>query len=132
MEKQNYIDKSRTITCREACSMIPGYLDGKLSDRDEAAFLRHVNSCASCRNELETNFMVNETIRYLDNNELESLDLRYLFRKNLRDSQRNLLKRRKMRRLRSVITFLTIVLFSLTVLDLLDIFKVTVFFEALL
>ena len=56
----------KLITCREIVGMIPDFLDGKLSGRQQEHFLEHIRNCRNCYEELETNYMVNRTINYLD------------------------------------------------------------------
>jgi Putative zinc-finger len=41
------------MNCREAQSRLPGYLDGAILARDRAHVRGHLNSCGSCRRELE-------------------------------------------------------------------------------
>jgi Putative zinc-finger len=41
------------MNCREAQRYLPGYLDGAVGARDRAHLRRHVESCRSCRRELE-------------------------------------------------------------------------------
>jgi anti-sigma factor RsiW len=41
------------MNCREAQQFLPGYLDGAVLARDRAHLRRHLDSCSSCRGELE-------------------------------------------------------------------------------
>ncbi|HXW61106.1 MAG TPA: zf-HC2 domain-containing protein [Candidatus Acidoferrales bacterium] len=41
------------MNCREAQHYLPGYLDGAVLARDRARLRRHLDSCGSCRRELE-------------------------------------------------------------------------------
>ena len=65
-ERHTITTTTRLLTCREILSMIPDYLNNNLSDRQLEKFLEHIQHCSSCYEELETNFMVDRTVRYLD------------------------------------------------------------------
>jgi hypothetical protein len=41
------------MNCREAQHYLPGYMDGAVLARDRAQLRRHLDSCSSCRRELE-------------------------------------------------------------------------------
>jgi Putative zinc-finger len=41
------------MNCREAQHYLPGYMDGAIRARDRAHLRRHLDSCGSCRRELE-------------------------------------------------------------------------------
>ena len=58
-------------------NIIP-YLDGTLQGHELNDFLRHLDGCSSCSEELEINFIVREGIRILDT-EGSAYDLRTAF-----------------------------------------------------
>jgi hypothetical protein len=77
----------KMLTCREAEKMVMPYIEDRLSEEELEAFLRHVNSCRGCREELEIYYTVLHGLRQLDdetgdydmNQALEeSLDLSWL------------------------------------------------------
>ncbi len=55
------------MTCKEASSLVTPFITHQLDDDKMADFLDHIDSCAECRDELETYFMVVAGIRQLDN-----------------------------------------------------------------
>ena len=63
------------LSHKDVTAMIPRYLSDDLSDRELIAFLKHINSCRECYEELETMFMVDRTIHYLDDGQDGSFDL---------------------------------------------------------
>ena len=54
------------MTCREAQRLVTPYINKEISDDDLAEFLKHIDSCEECREELEIYFMVDVGIRQLD------------------------------------------------------------------
>lgn len=132
--KSNYIDRSRQISCHEAHGMIRDYLDRKLSERDLAAFLNHIRDCSSCYNDLETEFMVDQTVKYLNEKEIESFNLGPLLHEDIRKRTEWLLRKRKMRKLRLIILLVTIILGGVLFLNLTGILRfseITAFFAGL-
>ena len=75
------------LECRDAQRMVPDYLAKKLDDKECAAFLSHVKSCPRCMEELETSFMIDYFLRYLDEDTDRSFDIRRLLKENIRKSE---------------------------------------------
>ena len=118
--------------CREITALIPAFLSDSLNERDLQRFLVHVRSCQQCYKELETNFMVERTIRYL-NEEVPvnaSFDLTPLLEKELEEKTVRLKQDRRVRMLRSFIFLFTLILIILFLLDMTGLFQITVFFGA--
>ncbi len=57
------------MTCLEAQSNIMAFIDGKLSDTEVVDFVRHMQSCKNCSEELEIYYTLIVGMRKLDNNE---------------------------------------------------------------
>ena len=107
--------------------MIPRYLSDDLSDRELIAFLKHINSCRECYEELETMFMVDRTIHYLDDGQDGSFDLTPEL---IRDMERKLHRVRVNRMLvkfRVSAALSAVFLFSMAVLDFFGIFPISRF-----
>ena len=118
--------------CREITAMIPAFLSNTLHERELNRFLLHVRGCQQCYKELETNFMVERTVRYL-NEDLPanaSFDLTPLLEKELEEKAAGLRQDFRVRVLRSVIFLFTLVLIVLFLLDMTGVFQITVFFGA--
>ncbi len=64
---------------------IDDYLDGRMEDEELNDFLNHLETCKSCAEELEINFIVREGVRILDRKNV-SYDLSSAFGKNLREN----------------------------------------------
>ncbi len=54
------------MTCKEAESLVMPYIRDELTDDELKEFLEHMESCPSCRDELEIYFTVEVGIRQLD------------------------------------------------------------------
>ena len=105
------------MTHKEADALIPSYLNGTLPDDRLAAFLQHVCTCPVCYDELETMFMVDRTMRYLDDDQDLELDLAPMLES---DMQRRLRALRREQTIRRVLTgFLTLsgIIFVVVILD---------------
>ena len=126
MDSSEFISKSRKITCREAEAMIPDYLEDRLSDKDLAVFLNHINNCNKCHDELETNFMVDLTVRYLNEDDPQgSFNLKPMLQKNINEKTARLVHKHRMRKLRALIFFITLMLIILWLLDLSHVLGIT-------
>lgn len=54
------------MDCRTADQQIIRYIQRELDDDETAAFLKHIRSCQSCRNELEINYYIIDCLKTLD------------------------------------------------------------------
>ena len=112
--------------------MIPAFLQDTLTDREALRFMSHVDSCRKCHEELETNFMVERTIAFL-NNDLPldaSFDLTPLLEKELEEKKYSLKQKKRIGTIRMVSLVFTLTLILLLFLDLTGLFHVTAFLTA--
>ena len=70
--------------------MIPDFVEDTLEDRECASFLSHVRTCKSCREELETSYLIVYALRYMDQDRSGALDIEKLLAEKLRHSERRL------------------------------------------
>ncbi len=61
------------MDCEEVNSIIPLFLEDKLSGDELSSFLSHIKNCDSCHEEIETKFLINEALSRLE--EGESFDI---------------------------------------------------------
>ncbi len=54
------------MTCQEAERLVMPYINGSITDSELEEFLKHIDSCPDCREELEIYFTVDVGIRQLD------------------------------------------------------------------
>ena len=116
------------LTCKEAQSMIREYITGKLSGRDLERFIGHVRECRECYDELETFFMIDRAVRYLDEDTLHTFNLKSLLEKDLKEKERAVARRKRRRWLFAALTGVTALLTALMLLDVFGIFQVSRWF----
>lgn len=118
--------------CRETVAMIPAFLSDSLNEKELQKFLQHVRVCPQCYKELETNYMVERTVTYLNENLPADtpFDLTPLLEKELEEKNRKLRSERRIRLVRFIILFFTLALILLFLLDLTGLFRITVFLGA--
>ncbi len=62
------------MTCQEALQQITPYLQGKLTTKEEMELIAHVESCESCFEELELNYIMQVGLDKLDEEQSGSMD----------------------------------------------------------
>ncbi len=123
-KKKNY-----SLECKDVQAMIPRFLSNSLHDRETLRFLRHVRNCKHCYETLETDFMVDRTVQFL-NEDLPfdtSFDLTPLLARELEEKIYFLKYKKRIRIIRMVILIFTLALIVLFLLDLTGLFHVTAF-----
>ena len=114
------------LSCREAQGLIRSYVDGTIRDRNLHRFIAHVRGCPACYSELETNFMVDRTVRLLDDDSKDlSFDLVPMLENDLNEREQNAFSRSRLGTAHKVILLITIALIVFLLLDLTGIFHVT-------
>ncbi len=96
------------LDCREAVLRIQPYLDRTLEDRECKEFLHHIMHCTSCRDELETAFLVEHALEYLDESDRDSFDIRSLLNEDITKVERQMI----MRRISEVLIWIAVVLMT--------------------
>lgn len=110
------------MDCSKAENMIGRYIDHALPLDDLEDFLRHIETCSSCYDELETHFIVHEAMQQLDAEDEEaSMDFQHLLELDIRKSYAYIRKRR-------VVRFFTALGLLLLIAALVGFF-IVVFFE---
>ncbi|MCR4657036.1 MAG: zf-HC2 domain-containing protein [Lachnospiraceae bacterium] len=69
------------MKCTEINSYIPLFLENRLMGDELSAFLSHIKDCDGCREEIETNYLIQEALKRLE--EGESFDLHSEFQEKL-------------------------------------------------
>ena len=77
------------MTCQEAEGMVIPYIEHTLDDEDMERFLRHVDSCEQCMEELEIYFTVYYGLKQLDN-ETGTYNIKEALRQTLEASREHL------------------------------------------
>ena len=82
------------MDCKTAEKMVSRYIRHALPPDLLEEFLEHIKSCPSCKEELETYFMVHKAIQLLDNEEDSDLDFGQALDKDLRMARKFLRKKK--------------------------------------
>lgn len=103
------------MTCNEARRMITSYVKKELPDRELEQFLRHVERCSDCMDELDTYYTVYQALDLLDSGGHHDYDLRRMLREDIRTSWRQLMRKRVNRVLLGLFFVLTEILLAVGV-----------------
>lgn len=82
----------KSISCYDARKRIFEYLNGQLDEEELKSFLKHVENCPDCMEELKVTHMVYSGARSLDSEKDEELNLDGSFFQMLKNAKRYLLK----------------------------------------
>ena len=115
----------KAVTCKEAQSLIPKYIANKLTAKELEQFILHVRECQECYDELETFFMIDRAVRYLDEETEQFFNLKSLFEKDLKEKNHMLAKGKRRRRAGRVLSAAAVLLMALALLDLFGIVQIS-------
>ncbi|MDO4803286.1 MAG: zf-HC2 domain-containing protein [Lachnospiraceae bacterium] len=80
------------MDCTQAKAMVDAYIEGTLTDQECSEFLNHVKGCKECHDELETYFIVDYALQYLDEaNSNRSYDMQKLLKDDIEENERRIL-----------------------------------------
>ena len=82
------------LDCVEAQKRIQPYLQRSLEDHECAQFLEHVRHCPVCREELETAYLVEHALQFLDEDGRDSFDVKHFVDEDIASAERMLITRR--------------------------------------
>lgn len=71
------------MKCEKVQECVDAYINHTLPDWEQREFIEHVKQCTECYNELETYFIVDQAIRYLDEEKEESYNIKQLLDEDL-------------------------------------------------
>lgn len=71
------------MKCEKVQECVDAHIRHTLPDREQREFIEHVKQCTECYNELETYFIVDQAIRYLDEEGEESYNIKQLLDEDL-------------------------------------------------
>ena len=80
------------MNCQEASGKFDPFLENRLNVRETAAFIKHIENCPECRDELEVRYMVRYTADNFRSPKMsedeESYDLRHLLEDKIKERKR--------------------------------------------
>ena len=78
------------MECKDAIGKINPFLHGELSPEDTEALLKHIDNCASCKEELEIYYTVMATIDNLDGGYSSSFNMSAQYEEMISHTKRQL------------------------------------------
>ena len=104
------------MTCLQAQSLIIKYVNDEINVDTLELFLRHINNCADCKEELEVYYMLLTGMKQLDEDKILSSDFHLGFLDKLKKSEEKIFQR-KLLLIRRKLLFCVLFLFLAFFLD---------------
>lgn len=86
------------MTCQDTLQQITAYLQGKLTTREEMELISHVESCESCFEELELNYIMLVGLDKLDEEQSSSMDFTAMLQEHMNRSRKQYKKEKLIKR----------------------------------
>lgn len=107
------------MDCRTAESMVSGYIQKELNDKELDAFLKHIENCSSCYDELETYYIVYAATKQLDENQEDSIyDFKGMLQEDIRKTKVKIQENKIFSRLAFLLASISVITFIVYVTDL--------------
>ena len=103
------------MNCMEARRMVTPFIKRELTDRESEQFLKHIEHCDDCMDELDIYFTVYRALDSLDSGVHHENDFRKLMEEEIRSVKRGILRRKVFRFLRGFTLILAELLLLLSV-----------------
>ena len=103
------------MNCMEARRMVTPFIKRELTDKESEQFLKHIEHCSDCMDELDIYFTVYKALDSLDSGAHHENDFRKLMEEEIRSVKRGILRRKVFRALRSATLILAELLLLLSV-----------------
>ncbi len=84
-------------TCRDFQKQVQPFINHQLDDQELKDFLEHIKTCKKCADELETYYIVDYSLKYLDNDTTHSYNIQQMLQERLKEEEHDLKLRRVMR-----------------------------------
>jgi hypothetical protein len=108
-------ERSPEMNCMEARRMVTPFIKKELTDKEAEQFLKHIEHCSDCMDELDIYFTVYKALDTLDSGVHNEYDFRKLMEEYIRSVKRGILTRRVTKALRGVTLVLAELLLLLSV-----------------
>lgn len=86
-----------SLNCLQCQSKITQYIEDKLSENEIQEFIRHVNECSNCYEELDIYYTLLIGMKYLDNDENIPADFRSQLKERLEQDESMIHRRKKIK-----------------------------------
>ncbi len=104
------------MNCMEARRMVTPYIKGELSEKELEQFLKHIEQCSDCMDELDIYFTVYQAMDRLDAEDHPDYDFKKMLRESIHASKRRIVLSRTFRLMRTVLFLLTDLLLLLCII----------------
>lgn len=98
------------MDCTEAQALIEDFLHDRLNGEQRTGFVKHINSCSKCRDELDIYNVIYSVVSQLENDSDEDIDYRGELERKLRLSENAMKRKAAARRFIEMICFLALLL----------------------
>lgn len=99
------------MDCRTAESMVNRYINRTLTGKELENFLKHIEQCSSCYDELETYYIVHEATKQLDEEEDSAFDIKGLLKEDIRKARTEIMRNKISNRIAYVLSGSAILVF---------------------
>lgn len=76
------------MECKIAQKLVMNYISGDMNDKEMEQFLKHIESCEECYEELEINYTIYSALMQLDDKPSASYDMKAMLSEELKASLR--------------------------------------------
>jgi hypothetical protein len=83
------------MNCIIAEQMITPYIKWELTDQELADFLKHIDTCKECREELEIYFTIHFALLQLENEQQSPMNISEMLKQNLKSRKQYLVNKRR-------------------------------------
>jgi hypothetical protein len=94
------------MKCDDAIKNMDRFVKHKMSTKEMAAFLAHIDSCPSCYEELETYYTVAVALHYLEKNEGEGYNIPLRLQHTLEEARKKVRREERYYRVLQVLVIL--------------------------
>ena len=105
--------------------MVLDYIADRLPQKELVRFIEHIRSCGDCYEELETFFMIDRSVRYLDDDTEHSFNLKSMLEEDLKEKEQRLIRRKRGKRALLWLAAVAALAMSLLILDIWGIFQIS-------
>ena len=118
-ERRLKVDGRKTgegyMKCIEARRMVTPFVDRKLTDKETEQFIKHIEHCSDCMDELDIYYTMYKAMDILDSGQHQEFDFKTMLENEIRSSRYGILRRKAIRAARSVILVLAEILLLVSV-----------------
>ncbi len=104
------------MNCMEARRMVTPYIKGELSEKELEQFLKHIDQCSDCMDELDIYFTVYQAMDRLDAEDHPDYNFKRMLNESIHASKRRIVLSRVFRLLRTALFLLTDLLLLLCII----------------